>query len=458
MSTKETVRLLGKVANATSFVVEEALRTARAGLYFTSHTIDGQFLPVFKSLSDIRQDIETTLKSDKDLGENLKDLGGRANAGRRYKHLVHSLGGQLFGSAKYAGEKVLLANDIYRLSFLPPKKGAPAADAAVFFLAGFIPYGDRLFRFLPEANLFDRYLERGIGVYLMELVGDKDQMKSLGQVTVERQIDWIDEMAEAAFRHNGNRKMIAQGYCGSGLQLMAYLAARAKDADAKFATASVFVTPVDAAKCTILSEMVANVPRSLVWTALQRSQVQTGYLRGLEMWAALDTSLKNVFAKTSFGRFATGWKKPRLATVNSVADLTPAERFELAAAYWISVENAEHFPLPVDLVRRASWLYDKGVGEDGYLGFHYRGRPVSLQAIAKESKLRVTAFFAGQDPLVQGEAGHVLKKILGDRYRQITHPTAAHVSYICFPAQWDEANPRAFLPNPIDVLLEDWAK
>lgn len=454
--------VLGKLASATSYVVEEGLRAARAGLYFTSHTIDGEFLPTFKSLSEIREDIASswldTVNGKKELGAHLQEISGRAEAGRRYEKLVHELGGALFGSAVYDGEEVLLANDVYKLSYLPPKEGVEPAESAVFFLAGFIPYGDRLFRFLPEANLFDRFLERGVPVYLMELVGDKDQIRNMGQVTVDRQIEWIDEMADVAFRHNRERKMIAIGYCGSGLQLVAYLAARAKDADAKFKTASVFVTPVDAAKCSILAELVANLPRSLVWTALQRSRLQGGYLRGLEMWAALDTSLKNVFSKTSLGRFATGWKKPAWAKVHFLADLDPKQRFELAAAYWISVKNAERFPLPVDLVRRASYLYDKGVADDGYLGFEYRGERVSLKAIAEQSSLRVTAFFAGLDPLVQGESGHVLKRLLGDRYQQITHPTAAHVSYICFPAQWNPAFPGAFLPNPIDVLLADYAK
>jgi hypothetical protein len=459
---RTTQAVLGKVASASSYVFEEALRAARASLYFTSHTIDGELLPTFKSLSEISQDITSswldTVAGKKDLAAHVKDMGERAESGRRYEKLVHELGGSLFGSAVYDGEEVILANDVYKLSYLPAKEGVEPAGPAVFFLAGFIPYGDRLFRFLPEANLFDRFLERGVPVYLMELVGDKDQIRNMGQVTVDRQIAWIDEMAGAAFRHNQGRKMIAIGYCGSGLQLIAYLAARAADADAKFKSAALFVTPVDAAKCNILAEMVANLPRTLVSAALRRSQILGGYLRGLEMWAALDTSLKNVFSKTALGRFATGWKKPAFSKVRFLADLDPKQRFELAAAYWISVKNAERFPLPVDLVRRASWLYDKGVGENGELGFEYQGEPVTLKTIADKSSIRLTAFFAGLDPLVQGESGHVLKKFLGDRYQQITHPTAAHVSYICFPMQWNAALPGAFLPNPLDVLIADWGK
>ena len=157
-------RALATLAGAASFAAEEALRAARAGLYFTSHTIDGEVLPAFKSLSEMRGDVEATLAGtmtgDQPLRPRLEELGTRASAGRRYEHLVHELGGALFGSAVYPGEQVLRANDVYRLSYLPPKRGVERAPAAVFFLAGFIPYGDRLFRFLPEANLYDRFLKR----------------------------------------------------------------------------------------------------------------------------------------------------------------------------------------------------------------------------------------------------------------------------------------------------------
>ncbi|MBI5549146.1 MAG: hypothetical protein HY901_35115 [Deltaproteobacteria bacterium] len=454
--------VLDKGASASSFLTEELLRTARASLYLTSHTIEGQFLPVFNSLSEMRQDIETSwldaVAGRKSWFNHAQELGDRLVAGSRYQSLVGELGKQLFGSAVYAGEQVLAKNDVYRLSYLPPKKGVAVSEASLFFVAGFIPYGDRLFRFLPEASLYERYLERGIPVYLMELVGDRQEMTGLGRVTVERQIDWIDEMAQVAFRHNGERKMVAQGYCGSGLQLLSYLAARPRDADAKFKLATLFVTPVDAKRCNIFAEMVSNMPRSLLWSAWQRSQLMGGYVRGAEMWAGLDTSLKNVFAKTPMGRFASGWKKPAWSKVKSVSDLNPLQRFELAGAYWISVDNAERFPIPVELVRAAIHAYDRGVGDDGMLGISYKGRPVTLRSIAEESQLRLTAFYAGQDKLVQEETGHVLMKLLGPRYRQLTHPTAAHVTYVCFPAQWDKAHPKAFLPNPIDVILEDYAR
>lgn len=455
---------LVKGTRATNYVMEELLRAARASLYLAAHTFEGQVLPAIAGASEIRQDLERSwldaLAGRKGMADHVREVGDRVAAGSRYQGLVEGLGRELFGSATYAGEQLLYRNGVYRLSYLPAKQGAPETGVAMFFVGGFIPYGDRLFRFLPEANLFDRYLERGIPVYLMELVGDRHEIEGLGAIDVERQIDWIEEFATVAFRHNGGRKLTAQGYCGSGIQLLAYLAARPRDAGAKFKTASLFVTPVDARKCTIFSELVANLPRSLVWVTLQRSQLLGGYLRGVEMWAGLDTSLKAVFIKTSAGRFVAGWKKPGYAKVATVADLSPLQRFELAGAYWISVHNADRFPIPVDLVRRAVHLYDQGVSEEdgGGLGFEYRGRPVTLRGLAEESQLRLTGFFAGQDKLVQEESGFVLAKIFGPRYRHVVHPTAAHVSYACFPAQWDPKHPKAFLPNPIDVILDEYAK
>ncbi len=437
------------------------IRAVPSELGTPRRTLDGQLLPALASLSEMRQDVETSwldaVRGKKSFGQHLHDLGDRAAAGGRYQELVNGPGKELFGSAVFAGEQVLTRNDVYRLPWLPPKRGSPPTGEALFFLGGFIPYGDRLFRFLPEANLFDRYLERGLAVYLMELVGDRHEMKNPGQVTVERQIDWIDELAQVAFRHHGERKLLAQGYCGSGTQLLAYLAARPRDAQAKLKSATLFVTPVDARRCQIFAELVSNLPRSLLWVSLQRNQLSGGYVRGVEMWAGLDTGLKNVFAKTPFGRFATGWRKPEYAKVATVSDLSPAQRLELAAAYWISVDNAGRFPMPVDLVRKALRLYDRGVSEDGGLGFEYKGRPVTLRALATDSTLRVLAVYAGQDKLVAGDTARVLAKILGARFRQVTHPTAGHVSYVCSPGQWDPRHPKAFLPNPVDAILEEAA-
>jgi hypothetical protein len=462
LAKKATAGLLAKGTGATSWAVEESLRTARASLFLTSRLIDGQALPTLTSLSAIREDLEAswlaTLEGKKGLFDHLTEVRDRAVAGARYQWLVDTLGKELFGSAVYAGEQTLVENGVFRLQYLPPKPGAPRTDVALFFLGGFIPYGDRLFRLLPEANLFDRYLERGIPVYLMELVGDQGSMKGLGSVTTEKLIDWTDQMASAAFQHHGQRKLVAQGYCGSGVHLASYLAARPADAQARFNLVTLFVTPLDGKKCDIFAEMVANIPRSTMWTTVKRSQLMGGYVNGVELWAGLDTTLKNLFRKTPVGRFATGWKKPEYAKVTDTAALTARQRLELASEYWISISNAGRWPIPADLVAKAVRLYDRGVSEDGALGFSYRGREVSLAAIAQQTNLKVLAFFGGLDKLVPMEAGRILGKLLGERYRAVLHPNAVHVGYACFPSQWQKDNPNAFVPNPIDAIIEELSR
>ncbi len=446
---------------ATGTVVEEGLRSARASLYMTSHFIEGGLLPALNFASEMGRDIETSwldaVSGKKPLAQHVEEMAERTLSASKYERLVQSFGSELFGSARFEGEEVLSQNDVYRLVYLPPKPGVPRQEAALFQVGGFIPYGDRIFRFLPEANLYDRWLERGVPVYVMEVKGDRHQLGDFGALTLDRFIDQTDELAGVAFVHNGQRKMIAGGYCGTGLQLLAYLAGRPRDADAKFETATIFVSPVDGRKCQIMAEMVSNLPRSMMATQLARSQLLGGYLNGVEMWAGLDMSLKAIFIKTSLGRFASGWKNRAWAAVHEVKDLAPQQRFELAGAYWISVPNADRFPIPIDLVRLAIASYDRGIGPDGDLHLRYRGQPLNLKAIAEGSSLKLTGIYGGQDKIVQEDTGHVLKQIFGDRYAHHVNPTAAHVSYICVPIQWRPGLPTSFLPNPIDEVLAQYA-
>jgi len=454
-------RVLRGGSSASVSVIDEALRSVRAGLYMGSHFIDGELLPGLAFLSEMARDVETswlaTLDGKKGFGEHLTELAERTLAASKYDRLVHGPGKELFGSARFPGEQVLADDGIYRLSYLPPKAGAARQAATLFHLGGFIPYGDRIFRFLPEANLYDRFLERGIGVYAMEQRGDRHEMRDMGSLTLTRFIDQTDEMLSTAFEHGGRRKLVACGYCGTGMQLLSYIAALPRAAEAKLDTAVLFVSPVDGRRCRILGEMVNNMPRALFLSEFARSRLLGGYLNGVEMWAGLDLSLKNVFMKTSLGRFASGWKNRTLAGVNQLGELSPPQRFELAGAYWISVDNADRFPIPVDLVRQSVEYYDKGIEPDGDTHVDYRGQRINLHAIARETTLRFTGIYGGQDNLVQDSTAHPLKKILGDRYRHVVNPNAAHVSYICMPAQWLPGHAASFTPNPIDLVLEQHA-
>lgn len=442
-------------------VFDEALRSVRAGLFTGSHFIDGELLPSLTFVSEMARDVEAswlaTLDGKKGIGEHFTEIAERLLAASKYKRLVHSLGKELFGSARYPGEQVLADNGIFRLSYLPPKAGVARQAASLFHMGGFIPYGDGIFRFLPEANLYDRFLERGIGVYAMELRGDRHEMRDLGSLTLTRFIDEIDELVSAAFEHNGRRKLVACGYCGTGIQLLSYLAALPGAAEAKIDTAVLFVAPIDGRKCLLLGEMVIHMPRALFLSEFARSRLLGGYLNGITMWAGLDLSLRNMFMKTSVGRFAAGWKNRTLAGVSQLSELLPLQRFELGGAYWISVRNADRFPIPVDLVRQAVAIYDKGIGPDGDTHCDYRGQRINLHAIAKETTIRLTGIYGAQDKVVQEDTAHVLKQILGERYRHVVNHNAAHVSYICIPTQWQPGHEASFTPNPVDLILEQYA-
>lgn len=452
-------RVVRKGVRAAATVTEEGLRSARAGLFVASHLIDGHVIPALDAGEGIVRDVEAAgLEAvDGRTAEPLRRLGVKAKSGSAYAKLVDTVGRDLLGSARFAGETTLADNGVYRLQYLPPAEGVPRSDVAIFFVGGFIPYGDRLFRFLPEANLFDRYLERGLPVYLMEVSGDGSAPKSLENVTAEQVVDWIDAFAGIAFTHNGERRLSAQGYCGSAIHLLSWLSALPGSAGEKIATATLYAPPLDARRC-LLAEPVSLIPRSLMWATLRRSELFGGRYHGLELWAGLDVSLRNVFRKTSAGRFATGWRKPELAGQRDANGLSVKRRFELADAYWTSIDNARRHSMPVALVRQAMHLHERGVDADGHLGFSYRGRPVGLRALATESRIRVCAFFGGRDKLVPPEAGRPLKVFLGDRYREVFHPNAAHVGYVCRPDQWRTGGPDAFDPNPLDVILEEYAR
>jgi hypothetical protein len=452
---KQGAALVDRGSHAVAWAADEVLRASRAGLYLTSHAIEGNVLPALTFLSTVTEDVaaswHATLAGEKPPLAHFTDLGRRLMSGARYERLVDRLGGELFGSAAFAGQETLARTDHYTLSYLPPRAGVPAAPFALFHVGGFIPYGDGIFRFLPEANFYDRFLERGVPVYAMELAGPRDRMGKLRGLTLERIIDTIDDFGRAAGAHHGGKKLVIEGYCGTGMQMLSCLAAKPAAA-ARYAAAALFVAPVDARKCMPIAELLLHLPRTLVTTQVAKAEIMRGYLRGLELWAGLDTSLKNVFVKTPLGRFASGWTSGAFAHVSRADELTPAQRFELAAAYWISLANVERYPIPADLIRLFVRLFTDGVKADGLTGATYRGRPIDLTAIRTETKLPVVAFYGDKDLVVQEASGRVLKDLLGGRYRHVVHQQAGHVSYILTPAIWQPGTPRSLDPNPIDLL------
>lgn len=152
----------------------ESLKWMSAGASLWRATMTGWVLPSCKAALDINTHVANSwlevMAGKKTPADHLREIGQRNLSGLRYDRLVDTVGKQLFGSASFAGEKVLMENDLFKLSYIPAsgKAAGRKRAPAVFHVGGFLPYGDKIFRFLPEKNLFKPLVERGMDVYAFE--------------------------------------------------------------------------------------------------------------------------------------------------------------------------------------------------------------------------------------------------------------------------------------------------
>ncbi len=433
---------------------QDAVRMVGLTSYASHHVMMGGVVPALQAWIGMQATLGNTfagaLQGKTTLPEAVVESSRRVRAGFRYYELVHRLGPELFGSARFEGEEVLYEDDILRLSYMPPT--GPDQGVALFHAGGGLPYSDRLFRMLPEANFYGRFLERGIGVYAMELRGDRGAV-NYRAYTLDRLIDTIKHMSNIAFEHNRRRKMILEGYCGHGMQALAYACAMPEDAEAKFQAIALFVAPVDGTQCTELAEMVQLTPRSLVKAEMAIFKALGGFVPGDSMAFGIDMPLNTLFYKTPMGHFSAGFDKPELADVATADALTASQKRDIAGAWWITHENSARYPVAADLVSYANALFTKGVGADGSIPYAYKGTPLSFRDLRDRSTLRVFGFYGARDAMVPDRTAHCLQLLLGDRYKHVVHLHAGHISYVLSPRSWQDSNPRALKPNPIDVLL-----
>jgi hypothetical protein len=434
----------------------DSIRLLELGSTSSHRMFEGSVAPALHALVQVQQDVAGSaldcLRGDRRWREAAGDAWQRLRAGLRYGALVASWGKELFGSARFSGEQVLVEDAFLRLSYLPPLSDVAAAPVALFHAGGGIPYSDRIFRLLPEANFYDRFRERGIGVYAMELKGDRHALDYAG-LGLDELVDSIEHMSTVAFEHGGRRKMILEGYCGHGMQMLAYVAAKPEDAEAKFAAIATFVAPIDGTECKELSELVLLMPEPWIESSAALWRLLGGYVPGDAMRTGLDLSLRTTFHKTPLGYFVAGWSQKDLGAAKSLGDLSPTQRRDLAGAYWISPDNANRFPIPVGLSSYATALFRKGVAKDGAIPHAYRGQPLSLQAIRDRTTMPLFGFYGGRDVMVPDRTAYVLLSLLGERYHHVVHPLAGHISYVLSPRMWKPSDPRGLRPNPIDVLL-----
>jgi hypothetical protein len=462
------LQLFSKGARFLEHAGVDAMRTAGLNGFLLNRVVEGM-IPAIDSVGAIQAQIAGSLlevaAGKRTLLEHVREMGDRTSAGMRYAWLVTTFGKELFGSATFEGERLLAEDEIFTLSYLPaqapppirsphsavcgPTTGIPGV--ALFHVGGFLPFGDRIFRMLPETNLFLPFLRRGIPVYALEVRRDRPRGEAL---TIERMIDTIEAMSERAFAHNSGRKLMLEGYCGLAMQALAYIAALPASADRKLAVAFTMVGPIDGRRCAVLNDMVERLPSYAVQIGEAMADLGGGLVSGETVRRSIDLPFASYFWKTPLGRFATGWGRRELAGVREIADLDFAARRELAGGYWISPENSHETPIPSDVVRFSARLWREGIAPDGGIPFHYRGRPLSLAAIRDGTAIALAGFYGAKDKVVPPDTARVLAQLLGDRYTHVVHPGAGHIAYVLSPEVWDPTSPCALAPDPIDVVLE----
>ncbi len=435
--------------------VKSSIAMARYSTHSTQAILDGAIFPAFDAVLEIQGDVIQAAADTLSSGDGkgfVETIGQRMTSATRFQQLVETLGKDLFGSASFEGEHEIGRNEIFRLVYIPPKEVAGFRGPAVFHAGGSIPYGDRIFRLLPEYNFYGRFSERGLPVYAMELIGDRFE-HDYSRLTLPILIDSIRELSSTAFAHNGNRKLVLEGYCGQGTQSLAYVCADPPDADAKFSVVTTFVSPIDGSRCTSLAEAIQRAPEPLIEANLALWDRTGGYTDADQARIGLDVSLRALFDKTPLGYFHAGWRRKDLAKVTRIEDLDKNQRRDLAGAYWVSPDCARRFPVPADISRFTSALFGKGPGPKGEIPCVYRGETLTYSSLAR-TRLRFVGIFGGRDPVVPDVSGHYLFPILGDRYEHIVHPEAGHISYILSPRMWAADQPKGFRPNPVDVIVD----
>lgn len=437
------------LAESGPFGLEEARRFAASNTRVATQ-VGNAWVAAFEAGLAVQTDLWSSwfgvLGGKKTVAEHLGYVGERTISAMKYDRLVPTYGKELFGSARFKGERVLAEDEAFRLTYIPPKEGAPQR-AALFHVGGFIPYGDKVFRFLPEQNLFNPLLERGMPVYAMELKASPARLPGLGQFNLERMIDSIDRLSGIAFRHNQQQKMVLEGYCGNGLPALTFAAAKPAAADQRFSVAATMVAPIDGTQCKVMSAMVQDTPRTVRAVNHATAVAIGSQVPGLAAAMGFDLSAEDGgFGKTPAGRMTAGWKAPEWAAVRSIADLTPQQRKTLAGAYWISPEAAMECPLPLGMADFSERVFTEGL-PGGKIPATYQGRPLSLKTIAEKTHLRVLGFYGGKDNVVSEATAAPLREALGRRYSHFVYPDAGHIAFVLSGKTWKQEG------NPADRIL-----
>lgn len=374
-------------------------------------------------------------------------------SGLLFPLLVYLKGSELLGSAKFSNEVILKENDFFRLNFIPAKN---PCGIALFHTGGILPYSDKIFRFLPEINFYDRFLEEGISLYTMELKGNKFQIPQYNSLTLEEILNTINEFSNIAFQHNQNKKMVLEGYCGLGIQALSYIMKYPEDAEKKFSLAILFVAPIDGKNCGILSNAMDEIPNYLIDLSFFVSNI-LGELPFFTTQLTQDLAMNSIISKTFLGLYYYGWKKEKYHIDDLWnKDLLLEQKKELAGAYWISPLNGYLYPIPLDLAKFYTRIYKQGISKEGKLPWKIQDNILNLKDILDKTTIKIIGFYGKQDRLVPESTARILKEILDYRYQHIVHENAGHISYILTPESWLKNNKKSLVPNPIDIIKKEY--
>lgn len=421
---------------------KEYVKQSESFLDYYKKQIHANFIPAFEEMMQLTQ-INLNIKME----DKVEEYSKRWKAAEVFEKLKDTYGPKLLGSAKYEGETPLGENELYAFNYIPAKKNKQKV-ASLFNVGGFIPYSDHLFRYLPEANLFDRFIENGIEVYEMKLKCKNDEYNPhLLNLTIAKTIESVHKYSDIAFSHNGNKKMILSGYCGTGINTYTSFLADQENMAKKFSMISTFVSPVDGSKCKIFDE---------IYNILENSKYKiTGMVEGYDLHNVFDLVQETAYEKTEIGNMIHGWKNPDYADVNKFEDLTPKQRAFITLWYWVSLKHGSYYPLSKDVCDFYYKIFREGVKEDGILPYVYNGKELNLHDL-KKYNMPVIVFLGDKDNLVVHETADILVKILGNLFTKILHEKTGHVAYILNPNRWNKNDPRAFKPDIIETILSKY--
>lgn len=449
--------LVDRGTGAYDSALTHTMKSWQFAAWTTNRVLEGNVFPTWGALVDVQRTLGRSAtrlaRGEASLRETAGDLGGRARSAARWSRLVGNLGREIYGSATWPGERILAEHGPFKLTYIPPAADVETTRMAVFHVGGSIPYGDGIFRLTPEHNLYGRFVERGVGVYAMELNGDR-YANNYGRLTMDELVHATDHLTEVAYGHHG-RRLVFEGYCGHGTQALAFLCSRPEAVAERIRTVATFVSPIDGTRCERVAAPVQRAPDGLMEAQYALFDRLGGYFPGDPARIGLDMALGSMFHKTHIGYLTAGWMNAAVGGVRSREDLDASGQRDLAGAYWISPEMARRYPIPVGMARYTTELFTKGVGRDGELPWSSpEGRPLSLATLRDETDVDLIGFYGGLDVVVPDATAHCLMNVFGDRYTHIVHPNAGHISYVLSPKAWRAgANKRPLTPNPIDLLL-----